>query len=48
MSTTTIRTDDELTSILYCFAPHQMPSRFEIAPLPRKIASWLISPEPAC
>ena len=37
------RTDDELTSILYCFAPHQMPSRFEIAPLPRKIASWLIS-----
>ncbi len=33
------RMDNELTSILFCFAPHQMPSNFEITPLPNKIVS---------
>jgi hypothetical protein len=37
------RTDDELTSILFRFAPEQMPTNFEIAPLPSEIASWLTS-----
>jgi hypothetical protein len=37
------RSDAELTSILYRFAPQQMPSCFEIVPLPSEIASWLIS-----
>jgi hypothetical protein len=36
------RTDSKLTSILYCFAPHQMPNLFRIVPLPNKIVSWLI------
>jgi hypothetical protein len=36
------RTDDKLTSILYCFAPHQMPNHFRIVPLPNKIVLWLI------
>ena len=37
------RSNEELTSILYRFAPHQMPSHFEIVPLPNEIASWLTS-----
>ncbi len=37
------RTDDKLTSILYHFAPHQMPNLFRIVPLPTEIVSWLIS-----
>jgi hypothetical protein len=37
------RSDDELTSILYCLAPHQMPNHFEIVPLPNEIVSWLTS-----
>jgi hypothetical protein len=37
------RTDNELTSILYCFVPHQMPNLFRIVPLPKEIVSWLIS-----
>ncbi len=36
------RTDNKLTSILYCFAPHQMPNLFRIVPLPNKIVLWLI------
>ncbi len=37
------RTEDKLTSILYCFAPHQMPNLFRTIPLPNKIVLWLIS-----
>ena len=37
------RSDEELTSILYHFAPHQMPNNFKIVPLPSEIASWLTS-----
>jgi hypothetical protein len=37
------RTDEELTSILSRFAPHQTPPNFRIAPLPSEIASWLTS-----
>ncbi len=37
------RSDDDLTSLLYRFAPLQMPHRFEIVPLPNEIASWLTS-----
>jgi hypothetical protein len=36
------RTDDKLTSILHCFAPHQMPNLFRIVPLPNEIVLWLI------
>jgi hypothetical protein len=36
------RTDDKLTSILNCFAPHQKPNLFRIVPLPNKIVLWLI------
>ncbi len=35
------RTDEELTSILFQFAPSQMPINFKIVPLPSEIASWL-------
>jgi hypothetical protein len=35
------RTDDELTSILFRFAPEQTPPNFRIVPLPSEIASWL-------
>ena len=35
------RMDNELTSILFCFAHNQVPSNFVIVPLPRKIISWL-------
>jgi hypothetical protein len=36
------RTDNKLTSILFCFAPHQMPNHFRIVPLPNTIVLWLI------
>ncbi len=36
------RTDNKLTSILYCFAPNQMPNLFRTVPLPNKIILWLI------
>ena len=35
------RTDAQLTSLLYSHVPSQMPSHFEIVPLPSKILSWL-------
>ena len=35
------RSDDELTSILRSFVPLQVPSHFEIVPLPNEISSWL-------
>jgi hypothetical protein len=37
------RGDEELTNILRHFVPSQVPSRFEIVPLPKEISSWLIS-----
>ena len=37
------RTDDELTKILYLYAPEQMPERFKIVPLPNEIVLWLTS-----
>ncbi len=37
------RTDKELTSILFCFAPHPTPPNFRIVPLPSEIALWLTS-----
>jgi hypothetical protein len=37
------RSDEELTSILFRFAPHQMPNHFRIVPLPSEIVSWLTS-----
>ena len=36
------RSDEELTIILHTFVPYQVPSHFEIVPLPSKISSWLI------
>jgi hypothetical protein len=37
------RDDNKLTSILCLHFPQQMPTHFEISPLPSKISSWLIS-----
>ena len=37
------RSDEELTIILCNFVPSQVPSHFEIVPLPNKISSWMIS-----
>jgi hypothetical protein len=37
------RDDNKLTSILCLHFPQQMPTHFEISPLPREISSWLIS-----
>ena len=37
------RSDEELKIILRTFVPSQVPSHFEIVPLPNKISSWLIS-----
>lgn len=37
------RTDQELTNLLYQYVPEQMPTHFEIVPLPNVIASWLTS-----
>jgi len=34
--------DNELTSILHIHFPQQMPTHFEISPLPNEIKSWLI------
>ena len=37
------REDEELTNILRTFVPEQVPTHFEIVPLPNEIVSWLIS-----
>lgn len=37
------RSNEELTNLLYLHFPEQMPGRFEIAPLPVEIVSWLTS-----
>ena len=37
------RSDEELTKILYSTVPSQIPSHFEIVPLPNRISSWLTS-----
>jgi hypothetical protein len=37
------RTNKNLTSVLGSLFPNQMPSHFEILPLPSKISCWLIS-----
>ena len=37
------RSNEELTIILRTFVPFQVPSYFEIVPLPSKIFSWLVS-----
>jgi hypothetical protein len=35
--------DDDLTSLLFCLYPNQLPQHFKIVPLPNKITSWLTS-----
>ena len=35
------RTDEELTHVIKSFCPSQVPSHFEIRPLPNEITSWL-------
>jgi hypothetical protein len=37
------RTDDKLIKIYRTSCPSQVPSHFEIVPLPNKITSWLIA-----